>query len=82
MILVDVYFPSIDKTRDFLLDETADIKRIVAELIEIMAAETEGETVSRPDDFGLYSVDDKQLLPREGSLSAYGVTDGSRLLLV
>lgn len=84
MILVDISTPMFEKTYDFYLEENISTTQIIDEVIGIIA-EKEGYTFSRNDDMAnlnLFDEDRRLLLNSEESLSANGIKNGSRLILV
>ena len=84
MILVDISTPMFEKTYDFYLEENISTAQIIDEVIGIIA-EKEGYTFSRNDDMdnlNLFDEDRRLLLNSEESLSANGIKNGSRLILV
>ena len=84
MILVDISTPMFEKTYDFYLEENISTAQIIDEVIGIIA-EIEGYTFSRNDDMAnlnLFDEDRRLLLNSEESLSANGIKNGSRLILV
>ena len=84
MILVDISTPMFEKTYDFYLEENISTAQIIDEVIGIIA-EKEGYTFSRNDDMAnlnLFDEDRRLLLNSEESLSANGIKNGSRLMLV
>ncbi|MEF2768765.1 MAG: hypothetical protein U0N38_02575 [Acutalibacteraceae bacterium] len=84
MILVDISTPMFEKTYDFYLEENISTAQIIDEVIGIIA-EKEGYTFSRNDDMAnlnLFDEDRRLLLNSEESLSANGIKNGSRLILV
>ena len=84
MILVDISTPMFEKTYDFYLEENISTAQILDEVIGIIA-EKEGYTFSRNDDMAnlnLFDEDRRLLLNSEESLSANGIKNGSRLILV
>lgn len=84
MILVDISTPMFEKTYDFYLEENISTAQIIDEVIGIIA-EKEGYTFSRNDDMAnlnLFDEDRRLLLNAEESLSANGIKNGSRLILV
>ena len=84
MILVDISTPMFEKTYDFYLEENISTAQIIDEVIGIIA-EKEGYTFSRNDDMAnlnLFDEDRRLLLNSEESLSANGIKNGSRMILV
>ena len=84
MILVDISTPMFEKTYDLYLEENISTAQIIDEVIGIIA-EKEGYTFSRNDDMAnlnLFDEDRRLLLNSEESLSANGIKNGSRLILV
>lgn len=82
MILVDVYVPAIDDHYDFQLDENETADKIILEMTEMVAKKTKSEKVQHPEKFILFSMEKKEAIPREKTLFACGIQDGSCLLLV
>lgn len=82
MILVDVYIPSVDETYDFMLDEKTEVKKIIMEIVEIIAKKMQNGTTQNVDKFMLYHMTVGKALEKERTLAASGVKDGSRLMLV
>lgn len=82
MILVDIYIPSVDKTYDFSLDETAKIQIVIEEIVE-MIGQKEHTTITG-DTSALWLCDSltKRRLPRTSPLEDCGIHNGSSLLLV
>ena len=82
--MVDISTPMFEKTYDFYLEENISTAQIIDEVIGIIA-EKEGYTFSRNDDMAnlnLFDEDRRLLLNSEESLSANGIKNGSRLILV
>jgi hypothetical protein len=82
MITVDVYVPSVDETFDMQLDENVEIKRIIGEIVELVAGKTKSDQVPDPEQFSLYVAEHQIELYREATLSGSGIRDGNQLLLV
>jgi uncharacterized ubiquitin-like protein YukD len=82
MILIDVYVPSMDKTYDFQVDENVSIENLVMEIAEMIGSETKSDKKSSQSGLLLCSLDDKVILQKNRSLHAYGIVNGSRLMLV
>ncbi|MCD8012057.1 MAG: EsaB/YukD family protein [Lachnospiraceae bacterium] len=82
MILADIYIPSLDKTCDFQLDETAPVNRLIAEIAEITGTIVKSERRYLEETFLLCSIDQGIIFERERSLRSYGIQNGARLLLV
>lgn len=82
MILVDVFFPELNRTIDFQLDETARGWDVLEELSE-MAARSSGRSFSpEANPVALYSVDRRCAINLGVSLRRNGVQSGERLLLI
>lgn len=82
MILVDVYVPSVDKSYDFNLDETAKGSVILEELVEMI---DQKERTSLVGDLGDLILCDRlccRILPMDIALKDCGIHNGSSLLLV
>lgn len=82
MILVDILIPSLDKTYDFRLDETARIEHVIEEISVMVSQKEQCEIRGNKDELLLYSYEGHVVLNREFSLSDMGIKDGAKLLLV
>lgn len=82
MILVDIYFPALDETYDFMLDENTEIEKVILELIEMISKKVHSGQVEHMEEFLLYHIESKKALEKHRTLYASGVRDGSRLMLV
>lgn len=82
MILVDVYFPSLDETYDFMLDENAEADQIILEICGMVAKKVQNGAMGDTRGFMLYHMTAKKALEGSRSLASSGVKDGSRLMLV
>lgn len=82
MILVDIYVPSVDKTYDFYLDESAKIQIIVEEIAEMIGQKERTTLFGHPSGLFLCDRPGQRLLPKEISLRDCGIHSGSSMLLV
>lgn len=82
MILVDIYVPSVDKTYDFHLNESARVRVIIEELVEMIGQKERTALVGEPGDLLLFDYAGGRALPPEATLEEFEVHNGSRLLLV
>lgn len=82
MILVDIYIPSMDKTYDFQVDETVPIENLIIEIAEMIGNETKSGKEICADKFLLCCMEKELIFQKTSSLQAYGIRNGSRLLLV
>ena len=82
MILVDIYVPSLDKTYDFQVDETVQTEKLILEIAEMIGNDMKAEKKIEAEKLLLCSMDQGQILHKNGSLQSYGIRNGSRLLLV
>lgn len=82
MILVDVFFPELDRTIDFQLDETIRSWDVLEEIAG-MAAQSCGRTFSpEKDNVMLYSIDKRRAVDLSVSLQHNGIQSGEQLLLI
>lgn len=82
MILVDVFFPELNRNIDFQLDENVRGWEI-AEEIATMAGRSCGRSFEAEENaILLYSMDTRQGLNLDCSLKENGVKSGDRLLFV
>ncbi len=82
MILVDVIVPATGRKYDFELEETAPVKVIIREMLEIVCQREHRSFSKKTVDLCLYSVaKEKRLLP-ERTLNQCGIRSGEELILV
>lgn len=82
MVLVDVYIPSVDQTYDFMLDENAEVDKIIQEIVEMIAKKLQKGVCQENDNFMLYHMPTRKVLDRGMSLASSGIRNGSKLMLV
>ncbi len=82
MILVEVYVPAVDAKFDFELDESARVRNIIGELCEMLGKKMRSPLQEKGEDFMLCSMDGREILAMEKTLSQNRISDGSKLLLV
>lgn len=82
MILTDIYIPSIDEVFDFELDEQAQVKQIIKEIIEMIAKRTKSALNGHEDNYFLYDMTKGTALREDATLSVCGVVNGDRLMLI
>ena len=82
MISIDIYVPSVDETYEFQLDENAEIRKVLLEVVGMISKKANENTSPQAEHFQLYSLDDGDELFGEESLASCGIQDGDRLLLV
>lgn len=82
MVLVDIYVPSVDKTYDFHLDETASVRVIIEEIAEMIGQKEHTEIAGDINALTLCDRLNQRILPKDASLRECGVRSGSGLLLV
>ena len=82
MILVDIYVPSLDKSYDFQVDETVTTEKLIMEIAEMIGNEVKTERKLDFEKLLLCSMDQKLIFQKKSPLQAYGIKNGSRILLV
>lgn len=82
MVLVDIYFPAIDRTEDFSLDENVSISSIQEEIVEMMMQMTQEESLGQRCQWMLCNYQTGSILPLEYSLAECGIRNGCKLLMV
>lgn len=82
MILVDMYVPSLGRDYNFSLDEKAVISNLLEEISEMIVQKEKCESVSEEKRFMLCSLEREEILKTDQTLEAYGIENGSRLLLI
>ena len=79
-VIVEIYLPGINQSRDFILPAHIPVGNLLDDLIEAVRAGTSSWT-----DSGypcLCDMDKKQPIPYEKTLSQCGIKDSSKLMLV
>lgn len=82
MIIVDVYFPSLNTTYDFRVDEEATVAEVIREISEMMAKRERSSHSKEEGAFFLCSRETEQVLPGDIPLGKCGVGNGSCLFMV
>lgn len=82
MIHIDVYFPSINATYDFQVDEEATVAEVVREIGEMMCKKEKSHLDKKIGEFFLCSKDTEQILPENLPLNKCGIENGSCLFMV
>ncbi|MCD8074996.1 MAG: EsaB/YukD family protein [Lachnospiraceae bacterium] len=82
MIMVDVYVPALGQTYDFSLDEMARLKDITEELADMIGQKEQSELQGDVRGLLLCSGTDGRVLPSGSTLSACGIRNGYRLMLI
>ncbi|MDO4329654.1 MAG: EsaB/YukD family protein [Lachnospiraceae bacterium] len=82
MIMVDVTVPSIGRQYNFSLEEQATISMLIAEITEVICQKECCQLAGSIEKLNLCSYEQKKILSPAATLSQYGITNGSRLLLV
>lgn len=81
MIMVDVFVPVLDAEYDFSVSEETAIGVLIEEISEMICQREKLATISDAGSLMLCSVSGEALSVK-GTLAQYGLTNGSRLLLV
>lgn len=82
MVLVDIYFPAIDRTEDFNLDENVSVSALQEEIVEMMMQMTQEESLGQGCQWMLCDYQTGSILPLESSLAECGIRNGRKLLMV
>ena len=82
MILVDVYVPIMKQTFDVIVDETAQISVVIAELSEIICQRANWPRPKNIQNVVLCSLRTNHILPEDSTLAGMGIVSGNRLMLV
>lgn len=82
MILIDIYIPSLDKTYDFQVDETVPVEKLIMEIAEMIGNETKSGRRFSAEEFMLCSMEHREIFRNSSTLQAYGIRNGSTLMLV
>ena len=82
MINIDVYFPSINATYDFQVNEEATVSEVVREIGEMMCKKEKSRLDKKIGEFFLCEKESEQILPENMPLNKCGVENGSFLFMV
>ena len=82
MVSVEVNFPVIKKTYEFSLDEDVLISILIGEMTELIAQTKQTLLVDDTEQFTLCDLDRELILAQNGTLGAYNIKNGARLMLV
>ena len=80
MILIEVHVPVVQEKFEFKADENRLVYDIVNEMRQVISKKLREE--DPPVAFELHSRDQRRRLPPDKTLSACGIGDGARLILV
>lgn len=82
MVIVDIFVPSLDKTYNFMLDESSKVELLMVEIIE-MIDNREGLTSSYAEgNFALCDRDKEIVLDHNKKLGEQGIETSANLVLV
>ena len=82
MVIVDIFVPSLDKTYNFMLDESSKVELLMVEIIE-MIDNREGRTSSYAEgNFALCDRDKEIVLDPNKKLGEQGIETSANLVLV
>ena len=82
MVIVDIFVPSLDKTYNFMLDESSKVELLMVEIIE-MIDNREGLTSSYAEgNFALCDRDKEIVLDSNKKLGEQGIETSANLVLV
>ena len=82
MILVDIYIPSLDKSYDFQLNESARVDTIIEEISEMVGQKERIQIVGDVSKLTLCDKMQRKVLPKEWSLAQCGIATGNSLILI
>lgn len=82
MIMVDVYFPVVDLVYNLKVDENSKINALVKEISEMMCKKYKSTFDKSQEQYMLCSLDKKEILSGQETLSHYQIKNGGRLMLV
>lgn len=81
MIIVDVYVPVIQRTYDFMLEESINVQAAIDEIVEMVCQKEGFVSVNNTAGFNLFLCYSKQMLENNKTLTENGVVTGDRLIL-
>ena len=82
MIMVEIYVPLLQKSYDFSLDETVEIRILLEEIAEIICQKERWPRLESANKLLLCNCDTQQIYPADSTLRGAGTSSGSRLILV
>ena len=82
MIMVEIYVPLLQKTYDFSLDETVEIKMLLEEIAEIVCQKERWPRLENAAKLILCNRDTRQIYPPDSTLAGTATASGSRLIMV
>lgn len=82
MILVDMEVASLNRHYQFSLDENAPVTEVISEVRDIICQKEQCQLIGDPDTLSLCSKEQQNILRPDSSLSAQGIQNADRLLLV
>ncbi len=82
MIMVEIYVPLLQKTYDFSLDETVEIKLLLEEIAEIICQKERWPRLENAGKLILCNRDTQQIYPPDSTLGGTATASGSRLIMV
>ncbi|MBE6984373.1 MAG: hypothetical protein E7434_01940 [Ruminococcaceae bacterium] len=82
MIMVEIYVPLLQKTYDFSLDETVEVRMLLEEIAEIICQKERWPRLESANKLLLCNRDTRQIYPPDSTLSGTGTASGSRLIMV
>lgn len=82
MIMVDIYFPVVDCTYSFKLDENVKVIYLIQEISEMMCKKYRSTLGKTATDFLLCTLEGKRILGNDMTLAASGVINGDCLMMV
>lgn len=82
MIMVDVYFPVVDTTYSFKLDENVKIIYLIQEISEMMCKKYRSTLGKATEEFLLCTLNSKRILGNDMTLASSGVVNGDCLMMV
>ena len=82
MIIVNVSVPALEKVYNFSLDDTAKVRNLKEEMVELIAQKEHVTFRGNLDEMVLCSMESGEQCSEERSLSDYGISGGAELMLV
>lgn len=83
MIMVDIYFPAVDETHTFRLDENVKVKALIQEIAEMMGKKYRSVVnTGEVEQAMLCTLENNMVLSHETSLAQSEVVNGDRLMFL
>lgn len=81
MILIEVYFPLLNRSYDFELDENSSVSQTAEEMISMISVREHCTPPEHKERYELFDVRERRRIAREKTFAEEGICSGQRLIL-